>query len=141
MALVFIIAAIENFYLARELIRLVTENAKLAENVILTTSAAAIAGAYTFVASDFFGRVQRRSLSTTDILRGALRLAIAVPIGFAFATLLSEGMGPFLAFGVGVFPLETISTILRRLVNDRLKLEIGANTAPDQIGTLAGIDR
>lgn len=64
MAFVFMIAAIENFYLAGEFIRLVVENAKL------TTSAAAIAGAYTFVAWDFFGRVQRRSLSTTDILRG-----------------------------------------------------------------------
>jgi hypothetical protein len=136
LALVFIIAVLENYYLGRELIRLVSD-----QNVKLTTSAAAIAGAYTFVAWDFFGRVQRRSLSTTDILRGALRLAVAIPVGFAFATLLSEGLGPFLAFGVGVFPLQTIGTILRRLVNDKLKLELGANTAPDQIGTLAGIDR
>ena len=141
LALVFIITVLENYYLSHELIRLVTENVKLTDKVTLTTSAAAISGAYTFVAWDFFGRVQRRSLSATDILRGALRLAMAIPIGFVFASLLSEGLGPFLAFGVGVFPLETIATILRRLVNDKLKLELGANTAPDQIGTLAGIDR
>jgi hypothetical protein len=141
LALVFVIAAVENFYLAQELIRLITESVNSqSATVKLTTSAAAIAGAYTFVTWDFFGRVQRRDLSTTDILRGALRLAMAMPVGFAFAVI-SDGIGAFLAFAVGVFPLETISTILRRLANDKLKIELGANTSPDQIGTLAGIDR
>jgi hypothetical protein len=141
LALVFVIAAVENFYLAQELIRLITESINgQSTTVKLTTSAAAIAGAYTFVTWDFFGRVQRRNLSTTDVLRGALRLAMAMPVGFAFAVI-SDGIGSFLAFAVGVFPLETISTALRRLANDKLKIELGANTSPDQIGTLAGIDR
>lgn len=131
---VFAVAIIENFVLAQELIQLT------ASNPTFHTAAAAIAGAYTFVAWDFFGRVQRRNLAAADILRGALRLAIAVPLGFAFGAL-SEGLASFLAFAIGVFPLETISTILRRLVNDKLKLEIGANTAPDQVATLSGIDR
>jgi hypothetical protein len=141
LTLVFVVAAVENFYLAQELIRLITESVKgLATPIKLTTSAAAIAGAYTFVTWDFFGRVQRRNLTTTDILRGALRLAMAMPVGFAFAAF-SDGLGPFLAFAVGVFPLETISTILRRLANDKLKIELGANTSRDQVGVLAGIDR
>jgi hypothetical protein len=140
LALVFTIAMLENYYLSHELIRLVAENIELNDKAAMTTSAAAISGAYTFVAWDFFSRVQRRSLSATDILRGALRLAMALPIGFAFA-ILGGGIGPFLAFGVGVFPLETIGTILRRLVNDKLKIELGANTGLDQIGALPGIDR
>ncbi|HZQ11393.1 MAG TPA: hypothetical protein VFB31_01130 [Pseudolabrys sp.] len=132
--LVFAVATIENFVLAQTLIQLVSPNPKL------DTASAAIAGAYTFVAWDFFGRVQRRNLTAADIMRGALRLAIAVPLGFAFSAL-SEAFAVFLAFAIGVFPLETISTMLRRLVNDKLKLEIGANTAPDQVATLSGVDR
>jgi hypothetical protein len=132
---VFIVAIIENYELANELIRLVSPE------VQLSTAGAAIAGAYTFVAWDFFNRVQRRDLSSADILRGALRLAIAVPLGFAMSALLEKSYAPFLAFAIGVFPLETISTILRRLVNDKLKLQIGADNAPDQVATLSGVDR
>ncbi len=132
--LVLIIAIIEDFVLAQELDQLLAPNPKM------QTVSAAIAGAYTFVAWDLFARVQRRNLSATDIMRGALRLAMAVPIGFAFSAL-SDAFAVFLAFAVGVFPLETLSTILRRLVNDKLKLEIGANTAPDQVATLSGVDR
>jgi hypothetical protein len=134
-SILFLIAAFENFYLSSELIQLLTNNGEL------SSAAAAIAGAYTFVTWDFFGRVQRRNLVTADILRGALRMAIAVPVGFAFTALIAKGLGPFVAFAVGVFPLDTIKTILRRLANDKLKLELGADTAPDQIATLSGVDR
>jgi hypothetical protein len=134
-SILFLIAGFENFYLSSELIQLLTANGELSSAV------AAIAGAYTFVTWDFFGRVQRRNLVTADILRGALRMAIAVPVGFAFAALIAKGLAPFVAFAVGVFPLDTIKTILRRLVNDKLKLELGADTAPDQIATLSGVDR
>ncbi len=134
-SILFAIAGFENFYLSSELIQLLTGNGELSSAV------AAIAGAYTFVTWDFFGRVQRRNLVTADILRGALRMAMAVPLGFAFAALITKGLAPFVAFAVGVFPLDTIKTILRRLVNDRLKLGLGADTAPDQIATLSGVDR
>ncbi len=134
-SILFLIAAFENFYLSSELIQLLTNNGEL------SSAAAAIAGAYTFVTWDFFGRVQRRNLVTADILRGALRMAIAVPVGFAFTALIAKGLGPFIAFAVGVFPLDTIKTILRRLANDKLKLELGADTAPDQVATLSGVDR
>jgi hypothetical protein len=133
--ILFVIAGFENFYLSNELIQLLANNAELSSSV------AAIAGAYAFVTWDFFGRVQRRNLVTADILRGALRMAVAVPVGFAFAALIAKGLAPFIAFAVGVFPLDTIKTILRRLANDKLKLELGADTAPDQVATLSGVDR
>lgn len=128
------IALAANFVVAREI-------SSLVEGGQTTTAGSAVAGAYTFVTWDFFSRVQRRILSTADIMRGALRLGIAIPLGFSFAALLGKEFGPFIAFTVGVFPLETISTILKRLANDKLKLELGANTAPDQVGRLSGIDR
>ncbi len=130
-----IIGVLANFYLARELIDL-TVNGKE-----LDAATAAIAGAYTFVAWDLFSRVQQRNLATADILRNALRMAVAVPVGFAFASLLQKGLAPFIAFAVGVFPLNTIETILRRLANDKLGIGLGADTAPDQVSTLSGVDR
>ncbi len=135
-SILLLVAGFENFYLSSELIQLLTNSGELSSAV------AAIAGAYTFVTWDFFGRVQRRNLVTADILRGALRMAIAVPVGFAFTALIAKGLAPFVAFAVGVFPLDTIRTILRRLANDKLKLELGADTGrADQIATLSGVDR
>jgi hypothetical protein len=96
---------------------------------------------YTFVAWDFFGRVQQRNLATADILRNALRMAVAVPVGYAFASLLAKDLAPFIAFAVGAFPLNTIGTILRRLANDKLGLGLGVDVAPDQISALSGVDR
>jgi hypothetical protein len=134
-SILFLVAVFGNFYLSSELVQLLTNNGEL------SSAGAATAGAYTFVTWDFFGRVQRRNLVTADILRGALRMAIAVPVGFAFTALIAKGLAPFVAFAVGVFPLDTIKTILRRLANDKLKLELGADTGPDQVATLSGVDR
>jgi hypothetical protein len=89
--LVLVVAGGENFVLAEALVKLDLSSTGLA---VLPAS---IAGAYTFVTWGFFASVQRRSLLISDIMRGALRLAIAVPLGFALAGL-SEGSGPFLAF-------------------------------------------
>lgn len=130
-----IIALLENFYLARELFQLTVDGKELGG------ATAAFAGAYTFVAWDFFSRVQQRNLSASDILRNALRMAVAVPVAYAFASLLEKGLAPFIAFAVGVFPISTIGTILQRLANDKLKLGLGADTAPDQVLKLSGIDR
>ncbi len=130
---VFFVSIVEDYVLAQAL-------QDLQSGKGLTTVAAAIAGAYTFVAGDLFTRMQRRNLSRADILRSALRLAMALPIGFAFANLGTESIAPFLAFAVGVFPIQELFTIIRRLANNKLKLELGADTSPDQVKTLAGID-
>ena len=125
----------ENLYLAKGLIRL------LAANPVLDGATAAIAGAYTYVAWDFVSRVQRRNLVPVDILRGALRIAIAVPVGLAFAASIKEEVAPFIAFAVGVFPLNTLQTILRRVADDKLKLGLVADVMEDQIPALSGVDR
>jgi len=114
----FLIALIGNFILAQALVDLVGKT----EGKALQLPAAAIAGAYTFVTWDFFARVQRRALGTSDVLRGALRLAMAVPLGFAFAAIAeSSGWAVFLAYGIGVFPFDALRTILRRLVYDTIE--------------------
>ena len=133
----FLIALIGNFILAQALVDLVGKT----EGKALQLPAAAIAGAYTFVTWDFFARVQRRALGTSDVLRGALRLAMAVPLGFAFAAIAeSSGWAVFLAYGIGVFPFDALRTILRRLVYDRLKVPQDDGKAADPVTLLSGVD-
>lgn len=131
--LVLTIAALENLFLGQSLSKL---NASSKSIDVLTAS---IAGAYTFVTWNFFASVQRRNLLIADIMRGGLRLAIAIPLGFALGGL-NETAGSFLAFAVGVFPLDTISTILRQLANKKLTLELGPADARSQVSQLSGVD-
>ena len=131
--LVSAMALIENYHLALSLQQWVEEKQ-------ITPVSAAIAGGYAFVTSDFIARVQRGSLSRADILRGALRLAVAIPVGLSFGQL-NSSLAAFIAFGVGIFPLEALTTIIRRVLDDKLKLQSDANSVPDRVVLLSGIDR
>lgn len=141
---VFLIAIVENYVLGQAAIEVTRKStaAVPANEFHLPAAAAAIAGAYTFVTWDFFARVQRRALSTMDVLRGALRLGMAIPLGFAFTTLAPSGSGiaPFLAYGVGVFPLDAVKTLLWRLVSKYLKIDEISGSTPDPVTKLSGID-
>jgi len=130
------VALLENWVLARAVIELAGASDVNAFHV----PAAAIAGAYTFVTWDFFFRVQRRALGTSDVLRGALRLAMALPLGFVFAGLATPVAAVFLAYGVGVFPLDVVKTILRRLVADKLNTPKDDGPSGDPITKLSGVD-
>jgi hypothetical protein len=132
-----VIALITNFVVAEDLIRL----AKATDlKTGLLTAPAAMAGAYTFVTYDFFARVQRRCLLAADILRGGLRLAIAIPMGFAFAALFKDEVGPFIAFAVGVFPLGDLLAMLRQIANEKLNLKIGQARTGSRVVQLLGVD-
>ena len=138
---VFLIAIVENYVLGQAAIEVTQKSTTTtpANEFHLPAAAAAIAGAYTFVTWDFFARVQRRALSTMDVLRGALRLGMAIPLGFAFTTL-DQSIAPFLAYGVGVFPLDALRTLLWRLVSKYLKVDEISGASPDSITKLSGID-
>jgi hypothetical protein len=101
---------------------------------------AAICGAYLWVTNDFISRARRLDFAPSDILWGSLRLATAVPLGYAFANLLAEGIGIFVAFAISAFPLDVVQSMLRRLANKRLDLEEKAEQAPDEIIKLQGIN-
>lgn len=104
------------------------------------TGIAAAAGAYGFAAWGIIWRTARLSLSVLDILGVTIRLAIAIPLGYAFASL-SKDFAPFIAFAVGAFPLETVETILQRLANKHLGVEMGASASKDQVTELSCVDR
>ena len=133
---VFLVAIVGNGILGQALFDL----RGATESKALHLPAAAIAGAYTFVTWDFFARVQRRALGTSDVLRGALRLAMAVPLGFVLGGIADGGWAVLLAYGIGVFPFDDVSVILRRLVYDRLKVPQDDGKATDPVTNLSGVD-
>jgi hypothetical protein len=100
----------------------------------------AIAGAYAFVTWDIISRVTRRNLGSSDMLGAAIRLAIAIPLGYSFGALLKEDLGPFIAFATGAFPLETVQTILQRLAKKQLGLDTNIESLADRVTQLSGID-
>jgi len=123
----------ENFVLAGALLKLD------ATSTNIDVLSASIAGAYTFVTGSFFAQTQQRNLLIADIMSGCLRLAMAIPIGFALGGL-STAAGASLAFAVGVFPLSTIKTMLRQIANKKLPVELGPAEGASQITQLSGVD-
>jgi hypothetical protein len=70
-----------------------------------------------------------------------LRLAIAVPMGYAFSSIAAPDVGPFIAFSLGAFPLTTLSSMLRRSANKALNIEPQGDEVSDDIVKLQSIDR
>lgn len=132
--LILAIASTENYYLGRDIIAFVSPVPPQ-----FSTTSAAIAGAYIFVTLELIDRAQARSLCVAHVMRGALRLAAAIPVGYAFAALCTE-CAPFLAFAVGVFPLQIVSTALRQISNKKLGTELGAADSRSQVTKLCGVD-
>lgn len=102
---------------------------------------AALAGAYLWVCNDLIARGRRLDLTPADISWSALRLVIAVPMGYAFASIASESAGPFVAFGLGAFPLTAITLMLSRLISKKLALDATPDEAHDEIVKLQGVNR
>jgi hypothetical protein len=122
----------------------VTERGYLAKNPLFslpTTAIAAVAGAYLWVLNDHISRARRRDFSPSDVAWGSLRLIIAIPMGYAFASIASDSAGPFVAFALGAFPLTELQSMLRRLANSRLQLNGTAEETSDDIVKLQGINK
>jgi hypothetical protein len=103
------------------------------------TALAAYAGAYMWVVNDFTSRARRLDFAPSDVHWGTLRLVISIPMGYAFSRIDKEHGLP-IAFALGAFPLEAITTILRRLTFKWLGLEESPESA-DDISKLQGVNR
>ncbi len=72
-------------------------------------------------------------------------MLVAAPLGYAVASVASDGLGTFLAFAIGAFPLSTVQRLLQRIGNKSFKLDLGATDSADaaeagQVIALDGID-
>lgn len=102
---------------------------------------AALAGAYLWVLNDQIGRARRLDFSPSDVMWGVLRIVTAVPMGYAFASVVKDDVAPFIAFAIGAFPVSTLISILRRLVLKRLEIQSADDTAGDDVIKLRGINK
>ncbi len=82
----------------------------------------AFAGAYVFVVYRQIGAAFSQQLVPGDLMRSALRLALAIPMGYAVAGLFKEALALPLVFILGVFPLGDTVRILRRLAIKKFKI-------------------
>lgn len=104
-------------------------------------AAAGIGGAYVWIVADFITQTRRLDFAPSDVLNGALRLAIAAALAYAVVGIVKDAVGLPLAFALGAFPLETVRTILRRFATEKLNLGIGVDDQwSDQIINLDSVD-
>jgi hypothetical protein len=104
------------------------------------TAIAALAGAFLWSVNDMISRSRRLDFSPSDVLWSVLRFIVAVPMGYAFASLVPAG-GLFVAFALGAFPLATIASMLRRLAEKQLGIAPTDDDASDDIIKLQGINK
>lgn len=108
--------------------------------VLPSLASAAIVGAYLWVVADLISGARRIDLSPWDVALAALRLSTAAPMGYALSSIVKTDVAPFVAFGVGAFPLNAVTIIFRRLGNKQLGLDIAVDSKPDQVTKLDGVD-
>jgi hypothetical protein len=104
------------------------------------TAVAAVAGAYMWCVNDLVSRARTLDFSPSDLQWAALRLIIAVPMGYAFSAIVKDEVAPFIAFGIGAFPLTAITSILQKLVNKNLGIEPSPDEKSDDIIQIQGIN-
>src|ERR1019366_864152 len=78
--------------------------------------------------------------SPADVMWGALRIVISVPLGLSLGSIINKEVVNFAAFGLGAFPLTTIAVALRQLWYKQLGVELGPTEKSDLLG-LDGIDK
>jgi hypothetical protein len=102
---------------------------------------AALSGAFMWSVNDLVSRSRRLDFSPSDVWWANLRLTVAIPMGYAFAAVVTAGLAPFIAFALGAFPLATLNSMLRRLAVKSLNIDTASEESPDGILKLQGINR
>jgi hypothetical protein len=103
---------------------------------------AALSGAYLWATNDLIARARRLDLAPSDVLWAALRIVIAVPLGYALGKVVNDANdGAFIAFALGAFPLTEILAILQKVGYKALKLEPTKEEVQKSVLALQGVDR
>jgi hypothetical protein len=109
--------------------------------IIPTPAVAALAGAYLWVVNDFISRARRLDFAPSDVMWGILRLVIAIPMGYAFASAASAVPADFIAFALGAFPLSTLTSMLRQIADRLLTVQAEQDEPKDSIVKLQGVNK
>jgi hypothetical protein len=104
------------------------------------TAVAGIVGAYTWIVSSLISATASHNLPPGVLLSSVLRLSVAVPMGYAIASLAAPGLAPFIAFAIGAFPLSTVQLFLQRIATKQLNLDMATDDKRDQVMQSSGVD-
>lgn len=102
---------------------------------------AALAGAYMWVTDDLIARARRLDMEPSDLLWATLRLLICIPMGYAFSSLATPQLAPFITFALGAFPITTLTLMLRRASVKTLSIEETSLETADNIIKIGGTNR
>jgi hypothetical protein len=113
----------------------------LVSNTLLldATTVAGLVGAYMWVVQDAIRRMRSGDLLPSDVYWSALRMLIAAPLGLAISSLVPQ-QGGFVAFGIGAFPIEQISRLIRTLTAKLLGVTDDPDTDGDEVKKLVGVN-
>lgn len=111
------------------------------EFIIPPIAVSAIAGAYMWVLFDFITRARCQDLDPADLFWASFRFSISVPLGLSLSAIFTNNVGMPLAFILGVFPTQTLMTMVRRIGTSKLDLPTYADEAGRELEQLQGINR
>jgi hypothetical protein len=101
---------------------------------------AALAGAYVWVVADLIDRWRSRDLTPANVWSSSLRLVIAVPMGMAVAAIVVPTLGMAIAFFLGAFPTQTLTTMARRIMERKTELgSFGREAKESQLEKIQGV--
>lgn len=112
--------------------------APMSDITLPRVAAAAIAGAFLFVVSDAILRARWRTLNISDVYWYVLRMLLAVPMGLALVEVAAPAVAGLVAFGLGAFPIDTVTKLFQRLTSKSLGVSDDTQQ-PDQLVQLDGI--
>jgi hypothetical protein len=101
---------------------------------------AGIIGAYVWIVVAHVQAASSYNLPPATILSSALRMVVAVPMGYALSSIAAKGIGPLVAFAFGAFPLGAVQIFLQRIAAKQLSLDMSADEKRDQVTKLSGVD-
>jgi hypothetical protein len=100
---------------------------------------AAVAGAYLNATQAVIRGYKGRTLLSSDLLWGAFRLVVAIPLGMAVGTIASAPLAPLVGFALGAFPITEINKLLRRLASRTLNDPTAAAANQDNLLNMRGV--
>jgi hypothetical protein len=100
---------------------------------------AAVAGGFMGAMIDVIGRARTHDLSPTDVYWMDLRLALSIPFGIAFTSIIKDDAGVPLAFFLGAFPVRELLKYARTQAEKRLGIAPTDTGPPSELMQLQGI--
>ena len=105
-----------------------------------TLAVIAIGGAYMYCLTDQITHWSSWDLSPSDLYWLSFRMVVAVPLAYALFSAVKNEVAAPLAFLIGVFPTNTLLTMLRRLATDKFGLADVPKSGATELQKLNGID-